>query len=387
MYGQVLLKPVVRERTTSAEDLGASALWGRWRSLVTRSLISLVILGCLIWLMQKGGLPVQPSPEAWAQLAPWSLAVFIPVWLLGTFLRLYRWLHLLRPICPELSNRRAFGVSLLGFAALFAPMRMGELARPILIARDRQIGLTQAIGTVAAERIVDGVMLMSILGVGLLTTTRVAPPPYLSDLVAHGVQVAPGVASGMLVFFLSAFAALVLFYFWRSFAERIVFALVGLVSKPLAHFITAQVERFADSLKFLFSPRHGSAFLRETVGYWALSAISFLVLLRGVGVPATLSQACVMMGVLGLSTLLPGPPGFFGTYQIGAYVGIAMFFPARLLLAGVVFTFISYVVQLATAGLCLAIGLWLLARSERPVPSVSESQRPEPPSLVSTSSR
>ena len=75
--------------------------------------------------MQKGGLPVQPSPEAWAQLAPWSLAVFIPCWLFGTFLRLYRWLHLLRPICPQLSERRAFGVSLLGFAALFAPMRMG----------------------------------------------------------------------------------------------------------------------------------------------------------------------------------------------------------------------------------------------------------------------
>ena len=55
--------------------------------------------------------------------------------------------------------------------------------------------------TVAAERIVDGVTLMSILGVGL-RRPRVCRRRYLSNLVAHGVSVAPGFASGMLAFFL-----------------------------------------------------------------------------------------------------------------------------------------------------------------------------------------
>ena len=50
-------------------------------------------------------------------------------------------MHLLRPIAPSISERRVVGVGFLGFAALFAPMRMGEIARPLLIARDRQVGL------------------------------------------------------------------------------------------------------------------------------------------------------------------------------------------------------------------------------------------------------
>jgi hypothetical protein len=61
-----------------------------------------------------------------------------------------------------------------------------------------------------------------------------------------------------------------------------------------------------------------------------------------------------------------------------------MFFPDLVLSAGVVFTFISYVAQLITAALCLGLGLWLLARSERPAPILS--QRPEP-GLASQSSR
>ena len=334
--------------------------------MITRLLVSLVIGGVLFYVLKAGGLPVVPSDEAWSRLQPWALFAFIPLWLFGTYLRVARWVHLLRPIEPKISKTRVIGVGLLGFAALFAPMRMGEIARPLLLARDRQIGFVKAAGTVVAERIVDGVMLTVILALGLATATPVSPlPDRLGDLKLP-VALVPAIAKSALLFFVLAFTAMALFYFWRATAHRIVSNLVGLISKPLAKFITEQVERVSDSLSFLMSRQHGIPFLRDTVGYWLVSAFGFMVLLRGSGVPASFAQACVTMGVLGLSTTLPGPPGFYGMYQIGAYCGIAMFFPQQLLTSGVVFTFISYCTQLATAALSLLLGLWILGRSKRP---------------------
>jgi len=334
--------------------------------MITRLLVSLLIGGVLFYVLEQGGLPVVPSEEAWSHLQPWALFAFIPLWIFGTYLRIGRWVHLLRPLEPKVSKTRVIGVGLVGFAALFAPMRMGEIARPLLIARDKQIGFMQAAGTVVAERIVDGVMLTVILAIGLATATPVSPlPDRLGDLKLP-VALVPAIAKSALVFFVLAFTAMALFYFWRATAHRIVYNVVGLVSKPLAKFVTDQVERVSDSLQFLMSRQHGVPFLRDTVGYWLVSAFGFMVLLRGAGAPASFSQACVTMGVLGLSTTLPGPPGFYGMYQIGAYCGIAMFFPQQLLTSGVVFTFISYCTQLATAALSLLLGLWILGSSKRP---------------------
>lgn len=352
---------------------------------MVRSAISLAIAACLFWLLREAGLKVFPPAEAWAKLELWGVLLFVPAWLGCTFLRVYRWLHLLRAVEPAVPARRVVGISLIGFAALFAPMRMGELARPLLIARDRQVGFIQAAGTVVAERIVDGVVLMVILALGLATATRVDPLPDHVGELQLPVRLIPAIASSALVFFLSAFAAMVVFYFWRNLARRLVFAVVGLVSKPLAKFITTQVERVSDSLSFLMSPKHGVPFLRDTLGYWGLAVFGFWWLLRGAGAPASLSQAAVTLGVLGLGTLIPGPPGFFGTFQIGAYCGIAMFFPELLMTSGVLFTFIAYITQLVGAIISLLLGLWILSNTRHELAAAPAAQRSEP--ALSHSSR
>ncbi|MET0388607.1 MAG: lysylphosphatidylglycerol synthase transmembrane domain-containing protein [Polyangiales bacterium] len=355
--------------------------------MVVRAVLSLAIGGYLFWLLSKGGMAFMPPDDAWARYDWWGVAGFVLLWLVGTFLRSYRWVHLLRPIEPNVSTVRALAVSLLGYAALFAPMRMGELVRPTMIARDRQVGFVQAAGTVVAERIVDGVVLTVILALALWSSTPVEPPlERVGDLVLP-VKLVPGIAMASLALFLGAFLAMVLFYFWRALAHRVVFAVVGVVSKPLAELVTRQVDRISDSLSFLLSRKHGVAFVRDTLLYWAVSAVSFMLLLRSAGAPATLAQACVTIGVLGLGTALPGPPGFYGTYQLACYCGIAMFYPDRVLSSGVMFTFIGYCTQLAIAVLCLGAGLWLLARTQQPVVVAKPLAQPGSGGLVSESSR
>ena len=66
------------------------------------------------------------------------------------------------------------------------------------------------------------------------------------------------------------------------------------------------------------------------------------------------SQACVVLGVLGLGVLVPNAPGFFGAFQLSVYAALALFFRSDTVLgAGSAYVFLLY---LGNVGLPLIIG-------------------------------
>jgi hypothetical protein len=333
-----------------------------------RLVVSLLIAAGFVWLLQRGGLPVLPPTAAWGELAWWAIPLYFGVACLGTGFRTYRWLHLLRPIQPRLSTRFGWGASLAGFAAVvFAPLRMGEMVRPWLISRRGDVRFLQAIGSVGAERIVDGLLLMSLLAAGLWLATPLSPAPDKIGDLHVPVALVPTIASSALAMFAVAFAGMAAFYFFREPLRRLAQRVLSLVSDKLAAFAIALLDRVSEGLSFLPSRRHGGAFVRDSVLYWGFSWLGYFLLLRGCGIAADPAQAAVIMGVLGLGTLLPSGPGFFGTYQLGAYCGLAMFFPENLVVqAGAVFTFVSYSCQLAITVVVGLVGLKLMASAPPP---------------------
>jgi hypothetical protein len=239
---------------------------------------------------------------------------------------------------------------------------MGEMVRPWLMSRRGEVRFLQAVGTVGAERIVDGILLMSLLAAGLAFATPLSPAPEKIGDLRVPVALVPAIASSALTMFLVAFAGMAAFYFFRDTVRRITHRVLSVVSEKLADWVIAQLERVSDGLSFLPSRTHGGAFLRDSVLYWGFAWMANLLLLHGCGIAAGPAQAAVIMGVLGLGTLLPSGPGFFGTYQLGAYCGLAMFFPEHVVLgAGAVFTFVSYSVALGTTVLVGLLGLRMMS--------------------------
>lgn len=326
-------------------------------------MVSLLIAAGFVWLMQRGGLPMLPPSAAWERLARWAIPTYFAIYFVATGFRTYRWLHVLRAIEPQLSTRYAWGASLAGFAAVvFAPLRMGEMVRPWLISRRGEVRFLQAMGSVGAERVIDGLLLMSLLAAGLWFATPLSPAPDRIGDLRVPVTLVPAIASSALTMFAVAFAGMAAFYFFRDTVGRITHRCLSVVSGKLADWVIAQLERVSDGLSVLSSREHGSAFLRDSVLYWGFSWLGYFVLLRGCGIAAAPAQAAVIMGVMGLGTLLPSGPGFFGTYQLGAYCGLAMFFPENhVLRAGALFTFVSYSCALATTVVTGLIGLKLMA--------------------------
>ncbi len=102
-------------------------------------------------------------------------------------------------------------------------------------------------------------------------------------------------------------------------------------------------------------------FFAMTVVYWVLNAALLMWLMRGCGLTtATLGQAWVAMGVLGLGVVIPNAPGYFGAFQLSLYAGLALYFRADVVIAtGAGFVFYAYVVQLGVTVL-VALMAWIV---------------------------
>ena len=370
----VLASPTPVNSDPSLSTRAARVLWGQAPRLVA----SLVIAAGFVWLFRRGGLPLIPPRSAFERLAPWAVPVYAALIAIGLWFRVHRWVYLLRPIAPEASARRVVGVGFVGVAAiLFAPLRLGEAARPYLLARDGKISFFQGLGAAGAERVVDGLVLTIVSAAAMALATPVSPLPNRLGDIKVPVSAVPHAIYVALLVFVSAFAALIVFYGARDDAHRFTQRLLGRLSTRLANFVTDTLERLADGLKVLASPHDRLHFFGETLLYWACTYLATWGLMRGSGIPGSFAEACVSLGVLGLGAIIPAGPGFFGTYQIATYTGLALFFPqSTVVSSGAAMVFISYATQLVLTALAGALGFWLLGRAPAPTNPSNAEQRP-----------
>lgn len=311
------------------------------------------------WLLHKGALPVLPRRGDFAGIAPWTVILYALLYLIALYVRAHRWAWLLAPIHP-VPLRRVLTVSFIGYGALvLLPFRTGEVVRPALIRREGQLSGWAATGTIAAERVIDGLVLCVILLVGLMVARPLDPlPDHIGDLPVP-VAIVPAAAYAALLVFAAAFAVLGAFYFWRAWATRAIDAVVGLASKELATRISGAAALVADGLHFLPRLRLAGPFLAATLLYFGLNAAGIELVLWGAGIaPVSLARACVIMGVLNLGVLLPNAPGYFGAFQVAIYAGLAMYYPPdRVATTGAAVVFLLYVIQIGLVLLLAAAAL------------------------------
>jgi len=332
-----------------------------------RVLVSLLIAGGFVWLLARGGLPLVPSDEALRRIPAWAVAAYVAVLIPVYVLRTYRWVYLLRPLAPRMRVTRVLSIGFLGFSAIFfAPLRMGEIVRPYLLAEEGEVTFMQAAGTIFAERVIDGLLLTLFTVVSMTLATTVSPlPRYLGDLPLPLATVPAAVYSATAAF-VGLFVVMTAFYAAREQARGATRFIVGLVSLRAADWAATTLERVADGLRFLPSRKNSSSFLAVSLVYWALTISAQWLLMRGVGLPATFTQAATMVGVIGLGSVVPAGPGLFGAFQIASFSALALFFPlAEVRSGGAALVFVAYVVQLAMTCVQLLTGAALMARSRR----------------------
>lgn len=312
-------------------------------SLVARLLPKLVlslVLGALFaWLVAKGGVPLIPSADAFLEVKAWTVPAYVGTLLVTHYFRASRWRFLVAPIKP-LPLREVVALNWIGFFAIFAlPLRLGELARPALTKVRHGISVSAGIGTIAVERVIDGLLTSLCVAFGLFAIPRLPPV----DAFAH---VLPTYGYVALVVFSGAFVALSLFLWQRDLAVRLVERTAGLVSPKLASFVAAKVGGVADGVRSIGQAHLLGYFMFETALYWMSNAGGMWLLGWGCGLPLGFEHAVAIMGILAIGILLPAGPGLFGNFQLAVSAALKLYFVESLVgHQGSVYIFLMYSIQ------------------------------------------
>jgi uncharacterized protein (TIRG00374 family) len=248
------------------------------------------------------------------------LAILLVVHLVKTV----RWGLLLRPL-GNVSFRRLNSASAVGFMLMvLLPLRLGELGRPLLVARptpgdDTRFPRAAALASCLVERIVDS---LAVGVLGIISLQYLAPSGREAELVRHGAN---------LVTF--AFAALCVGLTWAFFKReqtvRLLRRTLLPISPQLAERAASVTDKFIGGLD-LGQRRHVALFLLLTVGYWSLHIWGFWMVAGAFHLEITPLMACTVLACQVVGIMIPAGPGQVGTSQFFTQLGLAIFIPASL---------------------------------------------------------
>ena len=323
--------------------LASSSRRGLWlRILVSLGLA--VGFAAALWPYLRA-VPRDLSIAAWA--LPLYLATLVPYHLA----RAGRWHALVRPL-GDVPLSVTLRVSMAGYMWIaLLPFRLGELARPLLLAQRSAVTVHRALGTVAIERVLDGLVICGL---------------FFAASAGRGGQAEvielQRATTGVMALFGVALVGLLEMARWPRAMAGLLDATVGRVLPRAGRWASELSHGVAQGLAAL--PRGGVllAFVAVTLLYWASNALGMWVLARGCDLPLSLADAALVMAVMNIALLVPGGPAQLGIFQTGVALGLHLVLPGQAIRDdGSTFVFYLYVCQLST----IVLGGWWSQRSLR----------------------
>lgn len=290
--------------------------------------------------------------------------------------RTLRWGNLLSPL-EKIPFKKLNEASGIGFMMLILlPFRLGEFARPFLIAQRSQIRRSVAMTSVVFERIVDGIIIAVLLR-GLMFFVPEDAPRI--DEIRLGANL-------MFAVFFGGFCFLVFARVKHALTLKLIRAIVGKVSPKLAEKVVYIVDGFVGALRMLPDAKNMASFVFFTTVYWVLNGWGMSLLAKafnwqladGTLAQVTLFQGFVVLAVLVGGMLIPAAPGSAGTFQASVVLALALFFPKDTVSStGVAYANVLWLVQILQQVL---VGVALLVLSNTSFTAVAGKLGDEQPS-------
>ncbi|HSM62272.1 MAG TPA: lysylphosphatidylglycerol synthase transmembrane domain-containing protein, partial [Longimicrobiales bacterium] len=234
--------------------------------------------------------------EVWAQIRQGDallLLAAVAIATSGFFVRALRWKVLLAPVRPDTRLRSRFAAVNIGFMANnVLPARVGEFARAYALSRLEPVTASAAFGSLVVERVLDGVVLLLLLVIPVLT------PGFPSEGVLSQGLGALALRGGV-VFISAVFGALVVMAVWPRTFVRVAELLASLLPRELSRRIIDSLEAFLESVAVMRSPRLLTLAFLWTVFFWLWHGLSFWLGMRAFGIETGLVSAYFTEAVVG----------------------------------------------------------------------------------------
>ena len=236
------------------------------------------------------------------------------------YIRAIRWEVLLSPI-KRVSVLNLFSANMIGFMANnVLPARLGEVIRPIMIARKEKIKVSTSIATIAIERVFDilGIIIIASLLFCFLPSDNEAN----SQAVIHqlkkwsAIMAFLGICAITSLFLLSLYpkrAGAVFEKFLFVFPHHLRDKLVNLL-----HSFISGLQVFDHKIKLLW------VWVLSIV-VWLLGAASVYVLCYSFDIGLSFAGSCFVTVCIALAVALPQAPGFIGVFHIATQKSLDVF--------------------------------------------------------------
>lgn len=289
--------------------------------LAINLLLSLGMLALCTWLVwpdatERTQLHTVISGMRWAELWPY-LAAYLGLQIIVHACRSLRWNHLLAPLGVRVPTGPLLAISSVGFMAILAfPARLGEFVRPGLLRNGRYTTTAAALGTVAVERIVDG-LIISLLVFGAFFALHGPGSPSWMMPTAYAALAVFSVALVFLVFAMWRPEPTVRLGLALTLLPRLAPRLAGVIE----HKLLDMIRGFA-ALKDV---RNLALFLVWSIVYWGANGLGVWVLAHAFHLELSLVGAYATMGLLGVGISLPNSPGLVGQFQWFTLLGLSLY--------------------------------------------------------------
>jgi uncharacterized protein (TIRG00374 family) len=340
-----------------------------------------ILLGILFLWLAFREVELSEVVESARGMTWWWALPFAATTLLAHYIRALRWEMLFTDKEKVPSKTTLFTGVMFGYLVNIPLPRVGEVARPVYVAKQVDESSSKIIGTIVLERIVDVIGMLLLMA--FVVVFLIADPQVLSRL--FGIDITSSDTQLDLIFTLGKYAVIaiagigLLYWLFKKAAEQS----EGKAAE-IAHKIQLIIRTFVDGVLAIRELRNWPLFIFHSVLIWILyismTYIGFFMFDMQGEFGLGFTEATVLTVVSAVGIAIPTPGGI-GTYHL--FITKALFiFYAVPEATGLAYATIAHAATLTlvivTAPALLALNKFLLMKKEGEIES--KQGNPEPKS-------
>lgn len=267
-----------------------------------------VISAVLLWWALRN-LQLEDVWQALQGAEYWWLIPGVAVYMLGVWVRTWRWHYLLRPL-KRVSIRTMFPIVAIGYMGNnIYPARAGELLRAYVLRKREGISISASFATIIIERAFDGIVMLAFVFLNLPELASLTGESgFIGDIRSLAI-----VGAGVFLF------AVLVFLLMAIFPQQSINILNKIVDRFMPERFRASfrslVERFHAGLASLRSPKDVLMVLVTSVIIWLFETCKYWFVMHAFSFSVSFFTLMLMNGIVNLATTIPSAPGYIGTFD------------------------------------------------------------------------
>lgn len=255
---------------------------------------------------------------AWRAASPGPLLLALAALAADMSVRTFRWWWMLRALEPDLPLRSCFRPFILSLAVNNTmPLRAGDMVRALGFRDALRSSPARVVGTLVIERVLDMLVLLVFFFLGLLGAAGAFPPAVVKTSTALGAACVAAI-----LFLVIAPRPL------RALLEAVL-RRTPLAERPFGRKLHEAADHFFETIQLVQSPARALQLVGLSLVAWVLEGAVFACVAWSLHTAVLPLGPWFSLATGTLATLLPSSPGYVGTFDYFAMLGLTAYGATR----------------------------------------------------------